>query len=166
MGVRGAPWGSGVTHGDQGVTHGGHGGPFFSGEMINQMTNLLRIEKMGVTHEKMGIWPEKQQNSFWGQIPIFSPTTSLFFFEEKIKIRKQINSGKEMIGIWPNKPYLNEAEYWFRLWWVEKRLDFLKFVKQLRSETLQFWGQMPVSLKIDIHISEWICYLMGTLGEK
>ena len=43
MGVRGAPWGVTEVH------------SFFNEEMINQMTNPLKIKKMGVTNEKMGI---------------------------------------------------------------------------------------------------------------
>ena len=43
MGVRGAPWW--VTEVPL----------LFTGEMMNQMTNSLRIKEMGVAHEKMAI---------------------------------------------------------------------------------------------------------------
>ena len=43
MGVRGAPWGVTEVH------------LFFSGDMMNKITNPLRKKKVAVTHEKMGI---------------------------------------------------------------------------------------------------------------
>ena len=43
MGVKGAPWW--VTEVPL----------FFTGEMMNHMTNSLRIKKMGVAHEKMAV---------------------------------------------------------------------------------------------------------------
>ena len=47
--------------------------PFiFSEEMPNSIKNLIKEKKVGVTHEKMGIWPqkwlEKGQNSWWWAI--------------------------------------------------------------------------------------------------
>ena len=73
MGVRGAPWGVTEVH------------SFFNEEMINQMTNPLKIKKMGVTNEKMGIRPQKHKNKFLGSNAHFFTCNAHFFFRGNVK---------------------------------------------------------------------------------
>ena len=81
--------------------------------MTNSIANLVRGKKMGVTHEKMAIWPHKW--GFVGRMLIFQPKILSHFPGEMINslislIReKKVGVTHEKMSIWPQKPYHNEV---------------------------------------------------------
>ena len=90
---------------------------FFPGEMTNLITNLVREKKMGVTHEKMGNWPQELNSHEVLRVkyPFFWPKMLIHFPGEMansitLPVReKKLGVTHEKLGIWPPKPYFCEV---------------------------------------------------------
>ena len=91
----------------------------------NSITNLLKEKNVGVTHEKMGIWPQKPCFSevLGIKCPFFHLQCPFIFSEEmpnsiKNLIReKKVGVTHEKMGNWPQKGLEKGQNSW---WWVIK----------------------------------------------
>ena len=78
--------------------------------------NPTGVKEMGVTHEKMGNWPQKPYfNEVLGvECPFFSLKSWTIFrgndkFINESKQRKKMGVTHEKMGIWPQKPYISKV---------------------------------------------------------
>ena len=97
----------------------------------NSITNLLKEKNVGVTHEKMGIWPQKPCFSevLGIKCPFFHLQCPFIFSEEmpnsikNLIKEKKVGVTHEKMGIWPQKWLEKGQNSW---WWAIKSSRMVK----------------------------------------